>query len=92
MNVEARPHSAGTLSCLETAFCRRWVRRMAFVHFTQNIKTIPEGERHRKQRKMLNPVFSIAHMREMSKDGFLANKILISPSLVPIFYEVTHKV
>jgi hypothetical protein len=63
-----------------------------FVHFTQNIKTIPEGERHRKQRKMLNPVFSIAHMREMSKDGFLTNKILISPSLVPIFYEVTHKV
>ncbi|KAF9261474.1 cytochrome P450 [Marasmius fiardii PR-910] len=33
------------------------------------------GERHRKQRKMLNPVFSIAHMREM----------------VPIFYEVTHR-
>ena len=23
------------------------------------------GERHRVQRKMLNPVFSIAHMREM---------------------------
>ncbi|KAF8968134.1 cytochrome P450 [Flammula alnicola] len=34
------------------------------------------GERHRLQRKMLNPVFSIAHMREM----------------VPIFYEVAHKV
>ncbi|KAF9261478.1 cytochrome P450 [Marasmius fiardii PR-910] len=33
------------------------------------------GEPHRRQRKMLNPVFSIAHMREM----------------VPIFYEVTHK-
>ncbi|KAH9475309.1 Cytochrome P450 monooxygenase 91 [Psilocybe cubensis] len=33
------------------------------------------GEQHRKQRKMLNPVFSIAHMREM----------------VPIFYDVTHK-
>lgn len=31
------------------------------------------GEQHRKQRKMLNPVFSIAHMREM----------------VPIFYNVT---
>ncbi|KAF9557442.1 cytochrome P450 [Agrocybe pediades] len=33
------------------------------------------GERHRRQRKMLNPVFSINHMREM----------------VLIFYEVAHK-
>ena len=28
------------------------------------------GEQHRKQRKMLNPVFSIAHMREMSESSF----------------------
>ncbi|KAH7873912.1 cytochrome P450 [Lentinula edodes] len=33
------------------------------------------GHRHRKQRKMLNPVFSAAHMREM----------------IPVFFEVTHK-
>ncbi|TEB29745.1 cytochrome P450 [Coprinellus micaceus] len=33
------------------------------------------GEMHRRQRKMLNPVFSIAHMREM----------------VPIFYDVAEK-
>ena len=33
------------------------------------------GERHRKQRRMLNPVFSIAHMRHM----------------IPIFYNITHK-
>lgn len=33
-----------------------------------------KGEHHRRQRKMLNPVFSIAHMREM----------------IPIFYNVTH--
>ncbi|KAF5316334.1 hypothetical protein D9619_006490 [Psilocybe cf. subviscida] len=33
------------------------------------------GAQHRKQRKMLNPVFSIAHMRNM----------------LPIFYEVSHK-
>ncbi|KAF8966255.1 cytochrome P450 [Flammula alnicola] len=33
------------------------------------------GEQHRKQRKMLNPVFSIAHMREM----------------IPTFYNVTYK-
>ncbi|KAF9474249.1 cytochrome P450 [Pholiota conissans] len=33
------------------------------------------NEQHRKQRKMLNPVFSIAHMREM----------------IPTFYDITHK-
>jgi cytochrome P450 len=33
------------------------------------------GDQHKKQRKMLNPVFSIAHMREM----------------VPMFYDVTRK-
>ncbi|TCD64103.1 cytochrome P450-dit2 [Steccherinum ochraceum] len=33
------------------------------------------GDHHRKQRKMLNPVFSIAHMRDMT----------------PIFYEIAHK-
>ncbi|KAJ3853709.1 cytochrome P450 [Lentinula lateritia] len=33
------------------------------------------GDRHRKQRKMLNPVFSAAHMRQMT----------------PTFFDVTHK-
>ncbi|KAE9394005.1 cytochrome P450 [Gymnopus androsaceus JB14] len=33
------------------------------------------GQHHRKQRKMLNPVFSAAHMRDM----------------VPMFFEVSHK-
>lgn len=33
------------------------------------------GEQHRKQRKMINPVFSINHMREM----------------IPLFYEVTER-
>ena len=33
------------------------------------------GEHHRQQRKLLNPVFSIAHMRQM----------------IPIFYNITHK-
>ncbi|KAJ3505247.1 hypothetical protein NLJ89_g7516 [Agrocybe chaxingu] len=33
------------------------------------------GDRHRLHRKMLSPVFSIAHMREM----------------VPLFYEISHK-
>ena len=34
------------------------------------------GDRHRQQRKMLNPAFNINHMREM----------------IPIFFDVTHKV
>ncbi|KAF8955779.1 cytochrome P450 [Flammula alnicola] len=36
------------------------------------------GEQHRKQRKMLNPVFSIAHMRNMGMS-------------IPIFYNITYK-
>ena len=35
-----------------------------------------EGDQHRKQRKLLNPVFSISHMRDM----------------LPIFYRVIHQV
>ncbi|KAJ3890870.1 cytochrome P450 [Lentinula edodes] len=38
-------------------------------------KMINYGDYHRKQRKMLNPVFSAAHMREM----------------VPIFFDVSHR-
>ncbi|PCH40534.1 cytochrome P450 [Wolfiporia cocos MD-104 SS10] len=34
-----------------------------------------EGDRHRKQRRILNPVFSVSHMR----------------SMLPIFYNVVHK-
>jgi cytochrome P450 len=34
------------------------------------------GEQHRKQRKMLNPVFSMKHMRD----------------LLPVFYPIAHRV
>lgn len=52
-----------------------------------------KGDHHRKQRKMLNPVFSIAHLRQMSKDvSFSKNHLTVIPLLVPMFYEVTHKV
>ncbi|KAJ3786493.1 cytochrome P450 [Lentinula aff. detonsa] len=50
-----------------------------FIEFNKNVfgkgllGTI--GDHHRKQRKILNPVFSAAHMREM----------------VPIFFEVSHR-
>ncbi|KAF5360936.1 hypothetical protein D9756_005075 [Leucocoprinus leucothites] len=52
------------------------------------------GEQHRKQRKMLNPVFSIAHMREMSMPPPLVDSSLHSThgsSSAPIFYEVTSR-
>ena len=46
-------------------------------HYPQLRRSIIlSGARHRKQRKMLNPVFSIKHMREM----------------IPIFYDVAHRV
>jgi hypothetical protein len=41
-----------------------------------NILTSSEGAHHREQRKLINPVFSTAHLRDM----------------VPIFYNVTYKV
>ncbi len=49
---------------------RSCTRMMCDIHL------LPPGDHHRKQRKMLNPVFSASHMR----------------NLTPIFYEVTNKV
>ncbi|KAJ3550674.1 hypothetical protein NMY22_g305 [Coprinellus aureogranulatus] len=51
------------------------------------------GEHHRKQRKMLNPVFSAAHMRDMSEpSSILAPNAYLSPyHPAPIFYNVVHK-
>ncbi|TFK29213.1 cytochrome P450 [Coprinopsis marcescibilis] len=48
--------------------------RLNEVTFGKGLLAI-HGQKHRKQRKMLNPVFSIAHMREM----------------VPIFYNVGYR-
>jgi len=50
------------------------------------------GEQHRKQRKMLNPVFSIVHMREMSKLWTFLWSSRIERAVVPIFYRVSYKV
>ncbi|KAJ3551150.1 hypothetical protein NM688_g4887 [Phlebia brevispora] len=51
-----------------------WVVALSFLSFGPGIfGTL--GEQHRKQRKMLNPVFSINHMRRIT----------------PIFYEIAHK-
>ncbi|KAF9448806.1 cytochrome P450 [Macrolepiota fuliginosa MF-IS2] len=51
------------------------------------------GEQHRKQKKMLNPVFSINHMREMSERTRcrLCCKFSLMIGSVPLFYEVTER-
>jgi cytochrome P450 len=46
-----------------------------------------EGDHHRKQRKMLNPVFSTAHMRQMSKDvlsyqDVSHHRLFVSPNVL----------
>ena len=49
---------------------------------------------NRKQRKVLNPVFSIAHMREMGESPRVSTRIFIANlfTLVPIFYDVAEKI
>jgi cytochrome P450 len=49
---------------------------LIFILDARFVKESAIGDAHRKQRKMLNPVFSIAHMRSMT----------------PLFYEVIHRV
>ncbi|KJA27949.1 hypothetical protein HYPSUDRAFT_34187 [Hypholoma sublateritium FD-334 SS-4] len=51
----------------------QWIQGNGVVYGPGLLATL--GEQHRKQRKMLNPVFSTAHMRDM----------------MPIFYDVTDK-
>ena len=50
------------------------------------------GEQHRKQRKMLNPVFSIAHLRDMSKLWPFFWSPRTERTTVPTFYRVSFKV
>lgn len=52
------------------------------------------GDMHRRQRKMLNPVFSIAHMREMGKRRIPFSPIcrILTKTSVPIFYDAAEKV
>ena len=50
-------------------FWLHWVSRKLFLYCWTgtNTKVVFQGDHHRKQRKMLNPVFSIVNMRQMSK-------------------------
>ena len=56
------------------------------------------GDRHRAHRKLFNPAFSIAHMREIGmcqRIGIIKEHPFDRSCnflLVPIFYEVAHKV
>ncbi|KAI3607142.1 cytochrome p 450 [Moniliophthora roreri] len=52
------------------------ILRLIHVVFGPGILATALGDHHRKQRKILSPAFSVAHMKEQ----------------VPIFYEVAHKV
>jgi hypothetical protein len=49
-------------------------------------------EQHRKQRKMLNPVFSIVHMREMSKLWTFLWSSKFERAVVLTFYRISYKV
>lgn len=35
-----------------------------------------EGEMHRKQRRLLNPVFAVSHIRELGESVFLMYRIV----------------
>ena len=59
------------------------------------------GDRHRAHRKLFNPAFSIAHMREIGmcqrtcinlKEHPIDQAVIFIFLLVPIFYEVGYKV
>lgn len=62
------PGLLGTLGKAVSALC--WY----FAHAGYQI--IIAGHQHKKQRKMLTPVFSVKHLREMT----------------PLFYDVIHRV
>ena len=66
--------------------------RTLFTGYTNPF--IDVREHHRRQRKMLNPVFSIAHLREMSLLILTPHYFLFTLNSipVPIFYNVTHSV
>lgn len=51
------------------------------------------GAEHRRQRKVLNPVFSTTHMRDMSEyDSAVGGRRAHAYNTVPLFYDVAHKV
>ena len=64
--------------------------------YSSNHKTVDKmfvpGEQHRKQRKMLNPAFSIAHLRDMSKLWPFFWSPRTERATVPTFYRVSYKV
>jgi len=61
--------------------------RLFTVPLTVKLNGVPclmTGEQHKRQRKMLNPVFSIAHMREMGASS-------LSASIKDLFLHICHK-
>ena len=58
---------------------------------TTRLISFPD-EQHRKQRRMLNPAFSVVHMREMSELWTFLWSSRIERAVVPTFYRVSYKV
>ena len=61
------------------------------IHKAINKIYLP-GEQHRKQRKMLNPVFSIAHLRGISELCHFGGGPRTERTIVSTFYHVSYKV
>ena len=73
-----------------------WLQQASFSDYLSVLHTHPHfqtlGEQHRKQKKILNPVFATSHVREMSLSSFLVVLLVIDIVSAPIFYDVVHKV
>jgi cytochrome P450 len=77
-------------------YCPRWVRCFLKALFKFNLSGLTYlvlGHHHKKQRKMLNPVFSTANMRTMST---FYRRLLVFPMLIEIiasqFFNISYKV
>ena len=76
-------------------FCPGIIGTLGKYIFSSNLKTVDKfvsGEQHRKQRKMLNPAFLIAHLRDMSKLWPFFRSPRTERAIAPTFYRVSYKV
>ena len=73
-------------------FLEHLVSTFTPIHIAIINKVCFPGKQHHKQRKMLNPVFSIVHLRDMSKlwpfSWSPRTERAIAPTLYCIFYKV----
>ena len=55
------------------AFLQLWVRPLITIYAGVYRSITLKGDQHKKQRKMMNPVFSINYMREQSQNTIISN-------------------